>query len=182
MQRAQFARGAFGAALLLGACDGATAMVDAGPCWPLNAEPGGEVQLGTGDISFEPLPGELVIVRDGSQSDPFIQLHSRVRGLPPGNPKDIFDPRNPKTKVSAVIGELGLTLGYECPASIGYVPAPEGGAFDLLRSLRLGFGTFPIDDAVGKQARVTIEVVGSNGVYARDEKMVTLVNAAAVTP
>lgn len=134
------------------------------------------MELGTGEITFEPLPEQLEIIRDGSQSDPFIILHSRIRGLPPGNPDDLFDPRNPKTKLSAVIDELGLTLGYECPASIGYVPAPEAGAFDLIRSLRLGFGTFPPDDAVGKQARVTIEVVGSNRLYTRTEKVVTLIN------
>jgi hypothetical protein len=168
---------AFGASMLLAACGGHDAPPDAGPCWPLKSTPGGQVELGTGEIDFVPMPAMISIIKNGSQSDPFLQAHARIRGIPPGNPDDFFDPRNPKTKVGAVIDELSLVLGVECPASIGYVPSPESGAFDMLHSLRLGFGTFPLDQAMGKQVRITIEVVGSNGLYAKDEKLVTLAAA-----
>jgi hypothetical protein len=168
-----------GAGMLLASCGGSDGTPDAGPCWPLNAKPGGQVELGTGDIDFVPMPAMLAIVSSASQSDPFLQVHARIRGMPPGNPDDFFDPRNPKTKVAAVIEDPALTLGVECPASIGYVSSPEAGAFDMLHSLRLGFGLFPLEQVSGKQARITIEVVGSNGLYARDEKLVTLTTPSA---
>ena len=174
-------RRTLGALALLASCGDNRPPPDSGLCWPIEAKPGGEVELGTGDITFRPMPATLTIVRNASQSDPYLEVHSRIRGLPPGNPDDPFDLRNPKTKVSAVIDELGLTLGVECPASLGYVSSPETGAYDMLHSLRLGFGLYPLDQVSGKQARITIEVVGSNGRYARDEKLV-VVMAPPVTP
>jgi hypothetical protein len=167
------------------ACGGGESPADAydGPCWPLPSEPGGEVELGTGDLIFEPMPDVLDVTANASQSDPFLAIHSRIDGLPPGNPEDPFDPSNPRTKVSAVIPELGLTLGVECPSTLGYVESPAGDTFDLIHSLRIGFGAFPLADLEGVQATVTVEVVGTNRLYTRAEKTVTLsvpigVNAA----
>ena len=178
VSRMRVARRTLGAIALLAACgddDGFVPFPD-GPCWPLEAEPGGQVELGTGDIAFVPMPEMVTIVKNSSQSDPYLQVHSRIRGMPPGSADDPFDPRNPRTKVSMVIEELNLTLGVPCPGSLGYVPAPEAGAYDLVSSLRIGFGTFPVGQVSGKRARVTVEVVGSNRLYARDEKLVTLVD------
>jgi hypothetical protein len=165
-----------GALLLLASCgdDGFVGFPDGGPCWPIEAKPGGQVELGTGDLAFEPMPDALMIISNTSQSDPYLQVHSRIHGMPPGDPFDPFDPRNPRTKVGVVIEALGLTLGVECPASLGYAPTSEANTFDMAHSLRLGFGSFPIDQAAGKPARVTIEVVGSNLLYASDEKVVVL--------
>lgn len=177
MHRSRFLHGALGASLLLAACGGDDGQpVDAapgGPCWPLDAKPGGQVELGTGDLTFMPMPDVLSFISNGSQSDPYLQVHSRIRGLPPGDANDILDPHNPKTKVSAFIGELNLTLGVECPASLGYMASDEAGVFDMVHSLRIGLGTLPYEQVSGKQARITIEVVG-NGLYAMDSKMVTL--------
>ena len=170
-------RYALGALLLVAACggdDGGGGDDAGGPCWPLSASPGGQVELGTGEIDFEPMPDVLAVVANTSQSDPYIEVHSRVRGMPPGSPDDPFDPKNPRTKVGLVSDELGLVLGVECPASLGYVASPEDGAFDLVHSLRIGFGLFPLEQVAGKHARITIEVVGSNRRYARDEKDVVL--------
>jgi hypothetical protein len=162
---------------VLAACGGGESEPDAydGPCWPLPSEPGGEVQMGTGDIAFEEMPDLLVVTSNASQSDPFLMIHSRIRGMPPGNPNDAFDRANPKTKVAADINEGEVVLELACPASIGYVPGDSADSFDLLHSLRLGFGFgFPLATVDGKQARITVEVVGSNGLYARAEKLVTL--------
>ncbi len=172
--------GALGASLVFASCgSNDSSVADAGPCWPLNATPGGQVELGTGDIAFAPMPDTAAIIRGLSQSDPYLQVHARIRGLPPGDPSNVFDPRNPKTKASAVIADLALTLGVECPASLGYIASPsspQSGEFDLSpHSLRVGFGSFPSEQALGKQALITIEVVGSNGLYAKAEKLVTLV-------
>jgi hypothetical protein len=180
MPRSRVVHGAIGASLLLASCGGGNEHpVDAGPCWPLNAKPGGQVELGTGDVVFEPMPDVLPIINNLSQSDPYLQVHARIHGLSPGNPDDILDSHNPRTKVSAVIADLGLTLDGECPASLGYIASPEPGAFDLSpHSIRLGFGSFPPDQASGKQARITIEVV-SNGRSAQAEKLVTLTTMPA---
>ena len=162
------------------ACGGNHASGDAGACWPLDAKPGGQVELGTGDISFEPMPAMLPLISDGSQSDPHIELYARIRGMPPGNPDDFFDPTNPHTKVTATIAALNVTLGVPCPNRIPYVPAPpsEPGAYDMLHSVRLGIGTAPPAEFDGQQADIVVEVVGANGLYAKDEKTVTLTVAS----
>lgn len=161
--------------LVLAACGG-----DDGPgfphdvCAPLDATPGAEVELGIGESTFEPMPDVLPVVRDLSQSDPHIVVNARIRGLPPGNPDDILDRHNPRTKASAAIEDLGWTLGPECPGSLPYVASPEPGAYDLIQPYKLGFMGLPVDEAAGKQARITIEVIGTNGLSARAEKLVTL--------
>lgn len=148
--------------------------VDAGPCWPLPATPGGRVELGTGSIAFEPLPSPMPIIANGSQADPFLELFARIHDIPPGDPLDFFDPANPRTKMTVTVPALGLTLGVPCPASIGYVQTDEPGVSDLPRSLRVGIGVNPIAEFADQQAEILVEVVGSNGLYARDQKTVTL--------
>lgn len=177
--RAHLSRGALGILLLAGCGGGDDAPPDAaGPCWPLEASPGGEVEIGTGDIEFEPLADTLEIISSPAQSDPFVEIHSRIRGMPPGDPNDLFNPANPKTKISVAVDSLGLVLANECPATFGYAPSSESGAFDMVHSLHVGFGFMSIADVPGKQARVTIEVVGSNRRYAKAEKLVTLTGSA----
>jgi hypothetical protein len=181
MPRSRVVHSALGI-LLLTACGGsdgtaadASIPSEAGPCWPIPSTPGGEIELGTGDLTFEPLGDTLEIIASPAQSDPFVQVHARIRDLPPGNANDILDPANPRTKASLVIESLGLALGVDCPARIPYIPAPASGAFDLVHSLHVGFGFMPIDQVPGSQGRVTIEIVGSDGHYAKAEKLVTLI-------
>lgn len=191
MRRYPFLRGTYaGLAALAGiagltglaACGGGDDTTD-GACWPLASQPGGTAEVGTGDIAFEPLAGTVTVVRNVSQSDPYIEVHSRIHGIPPGNPQDFFDPTNPKTKVSVAIDELGLTLGVECPASIGYVPSPaDATGFDMLHSLRVGLGSVPLDQVSGKTARITVEVVGSNQHYATDSQTVVIQLAPVAGP
>jgi hypothetical protein len=179
------ARGALGASLLLAACGDSGPPTACGvssgpvlpmePCWPVDVTPGGQVELGTGDITFEPLPDTLEIITSSAQSDPFVNVHARIRDLPPGNPCDIFDPHNPRTKVRLVVNGLTFPMGVDCPATLGYTAARgEPGAFDLVSSLHVGFGDTKPDQVSGMQAQITVEVVGSDGRYAKDEKLVTL--------
>lgn len=151
-----------------------------GPCWPIEAMPGAEVQIGTGDLAYQPMPDTLLLVKNASQADPFFRVHARVKGIPAGDPEDFFDPRNPRTRVGMVIEELGMSFGVECPASLGYIASPESGAFDLSSSLRIGLGEVPPAMVSGKQARVFVEVVGANRVYGRDEKLVTLMDPPGI--
>lgn len=178
-------------ALLLAACGSnggtptdARVAIDAGPCWPVPSTPGGAIELGTGDIDFEPLGDTLEIVTSSAQSDPYVQVHSRIHDLPPGDADNLLNPTNPRTKATLVIESLGLTLTGDCPARYGYLPAPgsAAGVFDLIHSLHVGFGFMPIDQVPGQQGRVTIEIVGSDGHYAKAEKLVTIVLPPAASP
>ena len=178
-------------ALLIGACGGnggsapdARVAIDAaGPCWPLPSTPGGEIEIGTGDIAFEALGDTLDVISSPAQSDPFVQVHARIRDLPPGDADDIFAPGNPRTKASLAIESLGVTIGVDCPASLGYTAsAAAPGAFDMVHSLHVGFGLMPIDQVPGKQGRVTIEIVGADGHYAKAEKLVMLVARPDTSP
>jgi|GEM_PF-6319553 len=183
MPRTLVVSGAAVLSLVLGACGGnggsapdARLADAAGPCWPLPSTPGGEIELGTGDIAFEPLGDTLDLISSPAQADPFVQVHARIRDLPPGDADDIFAPGNPRTKASLAIEALGVTIGVDCPASLGYAAsAAAPGAFDMVHSLRVGFGVMPIDQVPGKQGRVTIEVVGADGRYAKAEKLVMIV-------
>src|SRR5438270_6796628 len=97
--------------LALAACgDSSHTFSDApGPCWPLPSTSGGTVQAGTGDITFEPMPSVLQITQNGTQSDPYLEIHSRMMGMPPGDSQDALNPKNPHTKVTGVIDSLGMT-------------------------------------------------------------------------
>ena len=169
-----------GCMVAAGCGGGSNATPDAGPCWPLAAVPGGAVTIGTGDISYAPMPDALPIVANGSQSDPFLQVHARMMGLPPGDPQDFFSPTNPRTMVGAVIPDFGLTLGVSCPATIGYVVSPDDPSmYDLQHSLRIGLGTMAVASVANHQAIITVTVVGSNGEAATDSKTVTLVSTTS---
>jgi hypothetical protein len=185
MPRSRIVRGALGGVTLwLAACGSNEHPVDAG-CGPLGDTPSAEA--GTGSFAFEPMPDVLPVFINTSQSDPYLQVHVRIHGMPPGNPGDAFDPSNPKTTMTVVIASLGLTLGPGPghPSSLGYVCSPASNAYDMIHSIKVGFGfgsTIPIDQVSGKQARITIGVVGSDGTSATDEKLVTLTVTSAVAP
>jgi hypothetical protein len=170
------ALGALSTSLLLAACGGnASPAVDAGPCWPLSATPGGQVEIGTGDLTFEPLPATLNIITSSAQSDPYVLVLPRIHDLPPGNPDNILDPGNPKTMINLVVNGLTFPMGVDCPASRPYVAVPGmPGTFDMDQAIHVGFFDTPLDQVSGMQGRLTVEVVGSDRRYAKDEKLVTV--------
>ena len=166
--------------VVLAACgdDGTQVKLDGGACWPLTAAiPGGQVELGTGTIAFEPIPDTFAITRNGgAQASANIPIMARIHGMPPGNPDDLFDVKNPKTKVSAVLVATGAPLGVQvpCPASLPYVASGTTGVYDMLHDLAIDLSMTLPEDVDHKQATITVEVVGSNGLYAMDQKTVTL--------
>lgn len=183
MPRSCITHGVLGAGLLLAACGSSEHTVDAG-CGPIGDTP--RVEAGTGKVTFEPMPDVLPVSSNNSQSDPYLEIHARIHGIPPGNPDDAFDPSNPKTSEVVVIAALGLTLGpgIDHPGTLGYVCSPAADAYDLIHSIKIGFGfgQTPLDQVSGKQARITIQVVGSNGATASDEKLVTLMVMSGAAP
>jgi hypothetical protein len=48
------------------------------------------------------------------------------------------------------------------------------GVFDMDQAIHVGFFDTPLDQVSGMQGRLTVEVVGSDRRYAKDEKLVTL--------
>jgi len=173
--------------MLLASCGGGGASAppdQMGPCGPVDSMSGGQVELGTGNLAFEPMPDMLPIIMDASQAAPHLLVQSRIRGIPPGDPDNLLDPGNPQTKVSVVIDALGVTLGGAYPARYGYVPSPDPGAscaFDLKQAIGVSLEMTPPDQAAGQQARITIVVTGSNGVSGQDMKLVTLTPPAAAS-
>jgi hypothetical protein len=165
------------ALVCIAACgDDQHARLDGGPCWPLPAKPGGQVTIGTGEVGFQPMPDVVTITRSGGQASAYLPINAQIRGMPPGNPDDFFDPKNPKTKVSATLVDTGAALGVQidCPASIPYVASTESGTYEMLHALRIDLGMTAPEVVANKQAILVVEVVGSNGVYAMDQKQVTM--------
>jgi hypothetical protein len=138
--------------------------------WPIDSSTeAGEIQIGTGVSAFEPMPEQLRFIR-GTQSGTFLIVHSRMKGLEPGNPDDFLEPKNPKTKFSAVLFD-GTVVGRECPSSLGYEPSAEPGYFERRTFQGLEFLPF----AVGQKAfdttvKLRVEVIDSEGRHASDER------------
>lgn len=177
------AGGLFATIAALAGCGGGHGSPDApGACWPLPSTPGGQVELGTGDLTFMTMPATLPIVT--GQSLPGLRLQARLTGIPGGDPTNFLDKANPRTMFSGAIDSLGWTMTVPCPATFGYKPDPDQpGAYILPSYHALTFSPDqPYQQAYGQQIRITIEVVGSNGLYAKDEKTVTIEAPAGAPP
>jgi hypothetical protein len=145
----------------------------AGPCWPFDtATPGGSIQLGTGD-SFVAMPDE-VKVHFGTQLGYDIPVNARVTGMVPGNPNDVLDPINPRTRFRAFFVDTGEPINPAvCPIRIAYEQKPSGD-FDLSFASAVLFEVgLPEDQIFGRQVRVVVEIIDNNKLYATDEKVVT---------
>jgi hypothetical protein len=156
------------------ACSGCTAQHDGGPCWPIAASHvGGQVTIGTGDVAFQAFGSVLPIVT--GQGLPLVEVQSRISGIPPGDPDNPFAPGNPKTLVTGTV-DTGYTIGAACPATLGYRASPAGpGLYDITGAIKV-----PVGDAqttaqqAGHSIHLVLEVIGSDGAYAKDQHDVTL--------
>jgi hypothetical protein len=146
----------------------------AGPCWPVEGTtPGGTVQLGGGEGAFVPMGDEINVVY-GSQSGFHIPVHARMTGMVPGNPTNVLDPMNPRTRFRAFFVDTGEPLNEgACPVRLAYQPA-TGAEFDLLRDSAVLFQVgLPEDEIFGREVRVVVELIDATGKYATEEKIVT---------
>ncbi len=145
-----------------------------GPCWPeLTRTPQGSVTLGTGRDGFETMPDTLPL-EYGAQDGFMLVANARMTGFAPGNPQDILDPGNPRTRVRAFFDETNVPLNYYavCPFRSAYVAS--GSDYQLLEAAPIIFETcWRSEHLFGKKIRVELELMDANGGYATDVKVVT---------
>jgi hypothetical protein len=144
-----------------------------GPCWPVEGTtPSGVIQLGTGEDFFSPMPDDLPVVF-GPQSGYHMPVHARVTGLVPGNPSDVLDPSNPRTRFRAFFVDTGEPVNPAvCPIRIPY--EPSGSDFDLISGTAILFEVgLPEAEIFGREIRIVVEVIDAQRAYATAEKVVT---------
>lgn len=156
--------------------DDAAPDIDAprGPCWPVdNTTPGGTILLGTGEDAYQPMQDETELVY-GPQGGFHVVVNSRISGLSPGNPNDVLDPINPRTRFRAFFVDTGEPINpTTCPIRIGYMASPESGSFDLaIASAILYQVGLPEDMIFDRQLRVVVEIIDGEMHYATAEKLV----------
>jgi hypothetical protein len=142
------------------------------PCWPIETSvPGGEIELGTGNVSFEPMPASIPFIL-GGQGGTFLYLNARIRGLEPGDPTDLFAARNPRTRFQVVLGD-GTVVGPECGASVGFRATADDGYFERAAPQQQAFLPYSLGErAFDTNVQIIVEVIDIDGNYARDEKTV----------
>ncbi|MBA3457787.1 MAG: hypothetical protein H0T42_32190 [Deltaproteobacteria bacterium] len=149
-------------------------MAPAGPCWPLdNRIERGSVVLGMGPGPFSSMPDEVPLVY-GEQGGFHFEVHSRMTGLRPGNPADLLDPANPRTKFTTTFLDTGKPINAGvCAHRLAYIPSGAE-TFDLGASTISIFETcYRGPDVFGVKFRLIVEVIDSDGGYAKDERIVT---------
>lgn len=161
-----------------GGASGTDAAIDAyvpGPCWPEGpTTPHGNVVLGTGYTAYEPMPANLVLeygVQDGYN---FI-ANVRMSGFDPGNPSDVLDPKNPRTRIRAYFedGNIPLNFYASCPVRLSYIDA-GGGEYVMQSGIPIIFETcWRSDNLIGKRIRIDLELADAQGRVAVDSKIVT---------
>jgi hypothetical protein len=145
-----------------------------GPCWPTEGlQPRGTIEPGIGD-QYQPMPDEVPLFY-GAQGGFGMRVHARMTGLVPGNPSDILDPSNPRTRFRTFFVDTGLPTneGGLCPFRHAYVPDGNGG-YVVQTGLALVFNTcWGSQGLIGNPIRVELEIIDADGGYARTEKIVS---------
>src|ERR1041384_5042298 len=105
---------ALGAMTAIAGCGGdaaiCTASAEPSRCWPETAHrPQGSVVLGTGREAFEPMP-EVLALEYGTQDGYDVAANVRMSGFAPGNPKNVLDPSNPRTRIRAFFADSDVPL------------------------------------------------------------------------
>lgn len=160
---------------------GSDATADAGPpqsCWPdIPRFPQGSVQLGTGlngYAGWKPMP-DVLPLEYGTQDGYNLVAHVRMTGFPPGDPDNVFDPGNPRTRILAYFDDTNVPLNVaaECAFRLGYVPTGTG-EFEMVSAVPVIFDTcWRSDNLIGRPLRIELEMLDSSGGYTTDTKVVT---------
>jgi hypothetical protein len=145
-----------------------------GPCWPTEGlQPRGTIEPGIGDV-FQPMPDDVPLFY-GAQGGFGLMVHARMTGLQPGNPTDVLDPSNPRTRFRTFFVDTGepTNEGGLCPFRVAYVP--DGDGYVVRNSLALVFNVcWGSQGLFGRRLRIDLEIIDADGGYAKTEKIVTL--------
>ena len=166
-----------------GGVDAAGCATSNGPCWPIDgSHPAGTITLGTGYDAYEPMTDLVALVPTGQ--DPVnVRVHARMTGLAPGNATCLRDPFGPLTRFQAFFVDSGDPISPEqsgCALAIPYEPVGDGTTYELKMSSAVGFERSVSEDAlIGTRIRIVAEIIDPGGGYARDERVVTCVQAVA---
>lgn len=148
----------------------------AGPCWREDGHvPRGSATIGTGRDAFEPMPDPLRI-EYGSQDGFDLIANVRMSGLVPGNPDDILDPDNPRTRILAYFADTNVPLNFyaRCPFRAAYVPSGTGD-YVMLGGVGIIFETcWRAQHLIGKQVRIDLELLDRDSGYTKSSVTVTL--------
>lgn len=157
-----------------------------GECWPLiDHVPKGSATLGTGWNDFEVMP-DVVPIEYGTQDGYMMAAHVRMTGFDPGDPNDVFEPRNPRTRIRAFFEDPiqpdgghpartshALNVYAYCAFRTGYRPVGDG-TYELSTGVPIIFDTcWRSDNVIGRRIRIELEILDDSGGYAKDVKVVT---------
>jgi hypothetical protein len=146
-------------------------------CWPeLATFPQGTATLGTGRAAFEAMPDELPL-EYGSQGGFDLVAHVRMTGFYPGDPDNLLDPANPRTRIRAFFDDTNVPLDFNshCGGRTAYVPSSAGG-YEYPAGTGVVFELcWRSDRLIGKRIRIELEIMDDCGGYATDAKTVTAV-------
>lgn len=148
---------------------------DAGPCWPdLVHTPRGTATVGTGLDGYQPMPDDLPL-HYGIQDGFMLMAQVKMSGFAPGNPSDVYDPSNPRTRIRAYFDDTDIPLNSfaVCPHRFPYVPSPSGD-YELSQEVAVVFETcWRSTHLFDQRIRVEMELMDSDGGFATDVKVVT---------
>ncbi|HEY4181329.1 MAG TPA: hypothetical protein VGM90_31000 [Kofleriaceae bacterium] len=153
--------------------------VDARPefmCWPsVDPIPRGTVELGKGGTAFSEMP-EVLNLQYGFQGGFMVKVWTRMTGIDAGEAGTTVDSRNPATRVRGkfVDSDAALQLPGDCGDRGSYVANATGG-YDYYNEIAVVFNTcWGNDSLVGKQLKITAELMDASGSYATDSKTITV--------
>lgn len=152
-------------------------VADPAECWPdLVTFPQGTATLGTGRAAFEPMPDELPL-EYGPQGGFDLVANARMTGFYPGNPNNLLDPNNPRTRIRAFFDDTNvpLDISARCGGRTAYLPSSTGG-YEYPAGTSVVFEPcWRSDHLIGKRIRVELEIMDDCGGFATDTKIVTAV-------
>lgn len=177
-------------AMVVAGCGGdsviCTVRADPLKCWPDPMHiPQGSVALGTGREAFEDMP-DVLALEYGTQNGYDVAANVRMTGFDPGNPQNLLDPGNPRTRIRAFFADTNVPLNFEagCPFRTAYMPSHAGNYdYELPSGVPVVFEVcWRSDRLIGKRIRIELEVMDDCGGYASDVKTVTLAPPAGYYP
>jgi len=161
----------FGVLVLAAACGGPGDKCGERVCWtpPAAGAPRGQLEVGTGETSFEPVePEQLLPLHMGRQGCCHLWVHARVMGMDPG----VAGTRgcgNPLTLVTVVTDTGEAVDQFECADVVGYVESPLAGATELPHAVQVIVDPDVLPTLPGRRVLLKVEAVDAEGRYAVDE-------------